>query len=163
MHFLEKDLELIIWESSNQKLNEKGLPITGKKLIQVKIGNYGIADLITYNKIHLYGLPFLDITVYELKKEKVGISTFLQAVRYCKGIKSYFDEYRPNMYFKLNIVLCAKEVDINSDYIFLTDMISSDYQGSISNLSNYSFSYEIDGIKFKREYNYDLTHKGFKL
>jgi hypothetical protein len=161
MKFLEKDLELIIWESDNEKLNEKGLPISGKKLRQFKIGNYGIADLITYEKKHLFGYPFLEITVYELKKEKVGISAFLQAVRYCKGISTYFKDNRPNIDFKLKIILCAKEVDKQSDYIFLTDLIFTDDNGYISKLENYSFDYGIDGIEFKKERGYDLIQKGF--
>jgi hypothetical protein len=31
MHFLEKDLENIIWESDNEKLRERGFFINGKK------------------------------------------------------------------------------------------------------------------------------------
>ena len=45
MTFLEKDLEQIIFETPKEKLQEKGLVIKGKLLRQIKIGNYGIADL----------------------------------------------------------------------------------------------------------------------
>lgn len=47
--FLEKTLEDIIFETSNDDLKERGLWICGNKKRQVKIGNYGIADLITCN------------------------------------------------------------------------------------------------------------------
>ena len=87
MKFLEKDLEDIIWESDNIKLRKRGLSINGIKKRQLKIGNYGIADLVTcYKSINDFNNGLI-VTVYELKKEKAGISAFLQALRYCKGIK----------------------------------------------------------------------------
>ena len=82
MKFLEKDLENIIWESDNEKLREKGLEIYGKKFRQIRIGNYGVADLITVDRRKdCFDGNFLDITVYELKKEKAGISACRTAVR----------------------------------------------------------------------------------
>ena len=50
MRFLEKDLEQIIHESGMDQLNERGLPIDGKMFRQMRIGNYGIADLITVTR-----------------------------------------------------------------------------------------------------------------
>ena len=162
MKFLKKDLEEIIWESNNEKLQEKGLWIEGIKKRQLRIGNYGIADLVTINRISEQSvLPYLDITVFELKKKKAGISAFLQAVRYCKGIKTYLEKRKPNILFRLNIVLCSKVIDTSSDYIFLTDLICSDEFKQINTLSNYSFIYGLDGIKFINEQDYDLTIKGF--
>lgn len=163
MKFLEKDLEDIICESSNEKLEEKGLSVLGIKKRQLRIGNYGIADIVTFERIsgNSYEPPYLDITVYELKKEKAGISAFLQAVRYCKGISSYLEKNKPDMFFKLNIVLCSKEIDLSSDYIFLTDLIYSEQFGRINSIYNYSFNYGIDGIKFKMESDYNISSKGF--
>jgi hypothetical protein len=166
MKFLEKNLEDIIWEASNEKLQERGLNISGKKLRQLRIGNYGIADLVTFDRDYYhteYLHPFLNITVYELKKDKAGISAFLQAIRYCRGIKSYLEKHKPHIDFSLNIVLCSKEIDTNSDYIFLCDLIRyNEYEsGLINSISNYSFDYSIDGIQFKEEKNYDLINKGF--
>lgn len=170
MNFLEKDLEQIIWESDNEKLKEKNLPISGKKFRQLRIGNYGVLDLMTVEKEDTWcyvlneRVPYLNITVYELKKEKVGISAFLQAIKYCKGIKSYISERKPNFCFKLNIVLVAKEVDLNSDFIYLTDLLDHKYSddfGVISSVENFSFSYDINGILFKQHHSYNLTNKGF--
>ena len=162
MKFLERDLEKIIWESDNVKLRKRGLNIYGKKLRQVRIGNYGIADIITlYRTIDQDGEPFLDITVYELKNENAGISAFLQALRYVKGIESYLKKYKPNLIFKLNIILCAKEIDTKSDYIYLTDFIFSEDYYSLCSVKNYSFNYSIDGINFKVERDYHLTNEGF--
>jgi len=162
MNFLEKDLEDIIWESDNEKLQQKGFFIRGKKLRQLRIGNYGIADLVTYKKVSdVFEPPYLDITVYELKKEKAGISAFLQALRYCKGISTYLDEYKPSIDYKLNIILCAKQIDVESDFIFLTDLLYSNDYSVLNTLRNFSFTYGIDGIQFKIEKGYNLSNKGF--
>jgi hypothetical protein len=50
MDFLEKDLEDIIFDSPNEELRKRGLNIWGKKKRQLNIGNYGRADIITYDK-----------------------------------------------------------------------------------------------------------------
>lgn len=169
MNFLEKELEQIIWESDNEKLWDKGFPIYGKKFRQLRIGNYGVLDLLTvsrnqYIEHHTRYITFLDITVYELKKEKVGISAFLQAIKYCKGIKTYLETRKPNLEFKLHIVLCGKSVDLNSDFIYLPELLSHDIDipnGNINSVEVYSFGFNIDGIIFKPHSGYSLTNSGF--
>lgn len=166
MKFLEKDLEDIIWESDNIKLRKRGLSITGIKKRQLKIGNYGISDLVTFSKyINEFDGEFSNgiiVTVYELKKEKAGISAFLQALRYCKGIKTYLDKRKPNINVFFKIVLVAKEIDTDSDYIFLTDFINYELEdGCLFSVENYSFKYDIDGITFKSHSEYNLIDKGF--
>lgn len=173
MKFLEKDLEDIIWESDNVKLQEKGLDIQGKKYRQLRIGKYGIADIVTiekdyspskYVKDEFKTLSRLIITVYELKKEKAGISAFLQAVRYVKGISQYIESFRgKDIEIQYNIVLCAKEIDKTSDYIYLTDLLwANESYGCLSTVKNYSFDYDLEGIKFSSESNYQLIENGFK-
>ena len=56
MKFLEKDLEQIIFESGRDSLRERGLSISGKLLRQLRIGNYGIADLVEFVRPQ-YELP----------------------------------------------------------------------------------------------------------
>lgn len=168
MKFLEKDLEEIIYEShknNKKELYEKGLPTIGKMHRQLRIGNYGIADLVTFNKCFSYyhDSNCLKITVYELKKEKAGISAFLQAVRYCKGISQYVKFRNKDICLSFEIVLCAKEIDTNSDFIFLNDFMSDSWIGVGIHLSCYSYSYGLNGIKFKLEHGYSLTNDGFKL
>lgn len=161
MEFLEKDLEKIIWESDNEKLIEKGLFISGKKYRQLKIGNYGIADLVTYKKLYENGFPYLEITVFELKKDKAGISAFLQAIRYCKGISSYLFKRKNILRFKLNIVICGRTIDSDSDYIYITDLFKCDELFLINSVTNYSYDYTIDGIEFTERFDYCLTNEGF--
>lgn len=170
MNILEKDLEEIIAKTDVSKLNEKGLLVNGKCYQQPKFGSYGIADLVyvykDYDVIDLpdksYKLePYLYIQVCELKKDKAGISAFLQAVRYCKGISRYLKKRNFNNY-KFEIVLIAPNIDIQSDYIFLTDLISSDLKGSINCVSNYSVDYGFNGISFNKEFNYNIIEENFK-
>ena len=154
MKFLEKDLEEIIYETPNEKLVEKGLNIRGNKIRQLRIGHYGISDIVTYTIFN----GDLFITVFELKKESAGISAFLQAVRYVKGIKEYLEhrEFSGNVSF--HIVLVAKKIDTKSDYIFLEQFMNESYSLS---LSNYSYEYNFDGVTFKLEEDYKLINNGF--
>src|SRR6188768_3636169 len=172
MNFLEKELEQIIWESDNMKLRQKGLEISGKKFRQLRVGNYGILDLLTVEKLYYSNFrdrrndPYLNITVYELKKEKVGISAFLQSIKYCKGIKSYLSKRKLGLKFKLNVVLCAKEVDTTGDFIYLTDLFTHEINtpnSNINSVSAYSFNFDIDGINFRSHTEYSLIREGFNL
>lgn len=157
MKFLEKDLEQIIYESSNKLLREKGLNIRGKKYRQLRIGNYGIADIISVRRYE----DCLYINIYELKKDKAGISAFLQAIRYAKGIKDYLEHRDFSHDVKFGICLIAKEIDTTSDYIYLEQFTSNSMYGVGFSLRNYSYKYDIDGIKFTPEENYSLIEKGF--
>lgn len=178
MKFLEKDLEEIIYETykeNRRKLCEKNLFIDGEMKRQLRIGNYGIADLVTierdYNCETDYDYvldeeketediilsenlePKLVVTIYELKKEKIGVSAFLQAINYAKGIKDYFDKRCFKFEVEIHIALIGKELDTSGSFCFLPSVMS--------NLRFYTYEYGIDGIIFKREHGYQLTNKGF--
>ena len=172
MEFLEKDLEQLIWEADKEKLNERGLYIPGKLKRQLRIGNYGVADLVSFEREIYYesGIdtifkyPFLRITVYELKKEKIGISAFLQAINYCKGIKTYIEKNKPNMSYSLNVVLVGKSIDNSGSFIYLEDLINQDsYKptNALNSVNFYTYKYSLEGLKFKSESAYNLTNKGF--
>ena len=165
MNFLEKDLEDIIWESENIKLQQRNLPIEGKKARQLKIGNYGVSDIITakrHYKLVPFISPYLKITIFELKKEKIGIGAFLQSLKYAKGIKTYLEEKKPDVDFTIEIVLCAKHIDLSGEFIYLTDLINPNENiGCIDNISFYTFDYLIDGINFIEHTEYNLINKGF--
>ena len=167
MTFLEKELEDIIWESNNEKLQQKGLEISGKKFRQLKLARYGIADLITIERDECFDgyctTPYLNITVYELKKDTAGVSAFFQAVRYCKAIQSYLEQRKPKLKFKLNIVLIGKEIDKSGDLIFLTDLIKSNCMSYLKSLRFYSCFYDLDGLFFKQEEGYKMSNENFKI
>lgn len=174
MKFLEKDLEQIICKTDVRKLQEKGLPLYGKLLQQVRIGTYGIADLITierpyYNemfKCHFKGT----ITVYELKKDKISVSAFFQAVRYIKGIQRYLEKRNHNVslnHFNFRIRLIGGQIDFDSSLVYLADLLPDcigDYEINTEDrmfVDFYTYDMDIDGLKFTNEYGYKLANENF--
>lgn len=173
MDFLEKNLEDIIFESDKESLQKRGLWCYGKFKRQLRIGNYGIADLVLFERTftesyHFDGIlkPFLNITIFELKKDKIGISAFLQAIGYAKGIQEYLDEYKPELEYTLNITLIGSSIDTSGTFCFIPSLFSHSRQyecnsSFISNINCYSYQYKLDGMYFKSEDDYNLTDKGF--
>lgn len=166
MNFLEKDLEQIIYEASDFDLERAGLALYGKRFRQLRIGNYGIADLITVSK-EFSDSPFnnfLKITVYELKKDKISVSALLQAIQYCKGICDYFDKRKPNIIITLDIILIGKEIDLSGSFVYLTDLFQTDsyiIDRKVTSVKFYRYEYKINGLSFIKKSGYSLTNKGF--
>lgn len=158
MKFLEKDLEDIIWESNKEKLSERGLTINGKLFRQVRIGNYGIVDLIEFikpeyneNKKHYKGR----IIIYELKKDNISVSSFFQAINYKRGIQRYLLEKNLTGKYIVSIRLIGKHIDDNSSLIYLPE--------TCSDVSLFKYEYGIEGLKFDSIYGYKLKEEGFKI
>lgn len=167
MEFLEKDLEEIIFKSKREKIVNAGLRCLtdkGKMYRQLRIGNYGVADLVTVRRyckdmLDPWEVPeYIDklvITVYELKKDAISISAFLQAVRYAKGIKSYIKDFRhKDIDVCIEIVLVGRKSKTNGDVLYLNDVLG--YKVRL-----YDYTYEVDGIKFRELNNYSLINEGF--
>ncbi len=177
MKFLEKDLEEIIFNANQMDLNERGLDFnssTNIKKRQLRIGEYGVADIVTYQK------PYFEtdynindhcnkptISVIELKKDVININTFLQAVRYLKGIMRYLEKVKKrdidNYHFK--IILIGSSITTSSDFIYLTEIINSssdaNTEGCTFDLMCYVYNYDFDGISFNYESYYKLKNEGF--
>ena len=167
MKFLEKDLEQIIWDADKEVLSERGLHLYGKLKRQVKIGNYGIADLIHFKRpISYYDKEEMRrinvenglIEVIELKNEKISVSAFMQAVKYLKGIKRYLHERDFNNYqYCYKITLIGRSLDFDSSICYLPDLICNEDLA----VDIITYSYDFNGIQFKNESGYKLTHEGF--
>lgn len=173
MNFLEKDLEEIIFTSSRKELENRGLYICSrsKLLRQKKIGNYGIADLIEVSKPYYHPVfkQFCkgSINVIELKQDKIGISAFLQALSYLKGIKSYLELRNCDGLFNYEITLIGKTIDVNSSYIYLSEFTNEYFENIIDDNSsfivkNFLYNYKIDGIHFDEVSFHSLSNEGFK-
>ena len=161
MKFLEKDLEDIIFDSIKDETDKYELVERGLVHIesvyyaakQVRIGNYGVADLITMQRAD--GL--LDIHVYELKRDMVGIESLIKCARYAKGIKSYMTTRFPRIRINVNCVLIGSKIDGNSDWIYLFDTV-------MSGVSVYTYEYGLRGLEFDlHSMNYSLITEGFNL
>ena len=178
MNFLEKDLEQIIYEADKELLAEKGLRVNGKLLRQVRIGNYGIADLVsierpyyhTHFEFHCKGT----ITIYELKKENISVSAFIQAVGYAKGIMRWMEQHPKNLEiisssnYNINIILIGKNIDKKSEFLYLADLLNVENLCDNNPLENFNltlqmftYKYDIDGIKFENHSDYSLINEGF--
>lgn len=165
MKFLEKDLEQIIWEADKEQLEERGLYLPGKLLRQFKIGNYGIADLINVGKQYNGpNNPYLQIQIIELKQDKLGVSAFLQAIRYARGVQRYLEK-RNFTNYRLSIILIGSDIDKAGSLCFLPDLIGCDTEcetNYITSLTYYTYEYKFDGMYFNEESGYKLTDEGFK-
>jgi hypothetical protein len=174
MNFLEKDLEEIIYTSGRDVLEERGLTIDGKLLRQVKIGNYGIADLIEFVRPSYDG-PDREIlcpgriTIYELKKEQIGISAFLQSLNYLQGITKFLQKKEIDGHYIIDIVLIGKNLDTSGSFCFITDLLSINSSfvdkyniyGQNGTISYYTYTYNINGLNFHLRNGYDLNNNGF--
>lgn len=180
MTFLEKDLEQIVWESDNKKLQDRGLEIEGKKFRQLRIGNYGIADIVTLSKAPLidyvgqkafYDMQIITINVMELKKDIINIETFLQAARYIRGIQRYMErkELFDGHPIQFVVTLVGRVIDQDSGFEYLPDIICGTIDDDVMTghydrplqLKIYTYSYDLDGITFEQERGYRLTKEGF--
>lgn len=170
MEFLEKDLEDIIYNallSTNgaSKLNKKGLesfyqkPYVLKR--QLKIGNYGVCDLITLDRRVVHKNEVIEngtLTLYELKKGEINNSTLIQSLRYIRGIINYLSKRNSLKGYNINIVLIGRSINMG-DWIYSSLL----YGTSKIQVETYKYSYGLDGLEF--DYvnlcNYKLTHEGF--
>lgn len=176
MKFLEKDLEDILWENlqtdeGTDILCDRGLATQTpyKSYRQFRIGNYGIADLITYDRAKYFktgkytGMiaEIPRVTIYELKKEELTANSFLQASRYAIGILRYL-EYRKKDYdpITIDIILIGKGVDKNSrDLKYLQPLTNDLYT---LHVYVYNYRYGMDGISFELQESFKLKDEGFK-
>lgn len=160
MNFLEKNLEDIIYENAiteegRRKLKERGLPIKGMVFRQLYLGNYGRLDLLTiHNESYINFPDALIFDVYELKQGVINIDTLLQAGRYAKGIKRIiatngYDLHSRESIFRIHLI--GSEVDLNGDFALLFDCLC--------NVNLYTYSYNIDGIYFKKQYGFYRTNE----
>lgn len=159
MEFLERDLEDIIFnalmsEEGYDMLSDRGLDIcyssdhfTCKR--QLKIGNYGIADLVTLSRF-TGGRVFIE--VIELKRGEINMDTYIQANRYLTGIKRYIKQFNPKLMPIYSTTLIGRFVNMG-DWVYL---INDD-----ENLKVLTYKYDIDGITFDIHRDYGLKDEGF--
>ncbi len=147
MDFLEKDLEQIVWETHDDILQRKGLLVFGKRKRQLKIGNYGRADLVTFWRIG----DTIHFTVFELKKDQVNIQTLLQSMQYVRGIDTYLQ--MRGFKTRHHITLIGKSIDTNSPFCYFPNIFAD--------ISIYTYKMDINGLSFIKAFDYNLKYKGF--
>jgi hypothetical protein len=169
MDFYESDLEDIIHGCLKTRdgvysLAEKGLdvdlPIATHR--QLKIGAYGVSDIVTISKNNeedftgnLY--PYVDVTIYELKRGVLNLDSLIQLFGYIKGVNHYCKE-RGFDSSKYNIkgVLVGRTLNTES-WVYLMDYIDC-------TVDVYTYDYTIDGMRFNLEtFGYKLSDPKFKI
>lgn len=139
MNFLERDLENIIYQTSNILLNKRGLDIYGFKKRQVNIGAYGIADLVTYHSDINIDL-FLNVKVWELKRSVIDMDSLNQGLKYVAGVKRYLKKHC-SFDCKVSLVLVGK--NFGNDSLCFLPYLTKDVE-------LYTYDYNFDGIKFEK-------------
>lgn len=78
---------------------------------QVKIGNYGIIDLLilSFNTSTDTPKPTLEITIVELKKGEIDFNAFGQVCRYKRGMERLLEEHNMTRNVDLNAVLVGRK------------------------------------------------------
>lgn len=171
MNFLEKDLEDIVFEATFDQLHERGLFVKGKKFRQLRIGNYGIADMVTLERPYFHsGIETIFkgcITIYEFKKDEINLGTFNQIIRYAKGVKQYLEKREMQNLYNIELVTIGKSICKNSNFCYITDLFNNDlcevslYNQSLISFSSYLYNYNIDGLSFEQISDLQLKNEGF--
>lgn len=169
MDFLEKDLEEIIYLSDKNILSDRGLNLHGKLKRQLRIGNYGVLDLLEITRPYCCNNKCYKgiINLIELKKDKIGVSTFFQALNYIKGIKRFLDIRNQEYLFNYQITLIGRQIDLNSSFCYLGDIFNQNIEMtdiddySKINVELYKYNFDVEGIKFNEIINYKLINEGF--
>jgi len=162
MNFLEKDLEEVIFTADKFVLDCRGLPTHGRMVRQLNLGRYGKLDLLTVSRNISLFEKYLTFTIYELKKDVIGISAFLQAISYAKGIQEFMETKKPKTAFNIEICLIGKTLDKTGSFCYLPDLLSYSepfhVQGQITNVTFYTYHFDIDGFSFKNENGYYISN-----
>lgn len=174
MTFLEKDLESIIYDATFDQLLDKGLWLRGKKYRQLKVGNYGITDIVSiqrpYYHPHYEKVLKGTITILELKKDKIGLHTFDQLIRYAIGVKYYLEQRNLLTHYNLSLVAIGKELDLSSSFCYMPDLFNQDISEvfmdgnePIITFSALKYQYDFNGINFEDIQGYALKNNGFSI
>jgi hypothetical protein len=161
MHFLEKDLETIIFENYEACFN-RGLQITDigagdylnqLKFRQLQLGPYGIADLVNV-RYDARGFE-CTIQVIECKRNEINTATYGQAKRYFAAIKNVLKHFLPESHAETEwieeLVLIGRTFDHSNDFAYIYNADNA--------CQAFTYSYEVDGIWFKqidRDWQRDL-------
>lgn len=162
MNILEKHLEDLIYDNIKDGnvdlLSRRGLYFLKKYKAykrQLELGDYGRADLVgfdynPYSEYYRNCSKILDVGVIEIKKDEININTFLQAIRYCKGIQKYLEHRFPTIQPEFKIFLIGTTISV-TDFCYVTDFVS--------NLSIYTTKIHLEhGIHFHEECEYSVSN-----
>lgn len=161
MNFLEKDLETIIYEAtqnpdSRKELEARGFPVDGHFQRQFNLGDYGVADLVEF---YMYNNPDnyayrrqAYITIWELKKDDINMESFNQALSYLRGIQIVCEKlfHNVDIEIKYKIALLGKNIDTRGSFCYLPDFCED--------VSLWTYSYGLNGLQIHNRSGYKITN-----
>lgn len=166
MNILEQEIEQVIFDAidnyDHDELRKRGLPIFSEFTYerQLDLGSYGRADLVGFHVSKSYAWhkekrrDFV-VQIIELKKDKIDLSTLLQALRYGKGLLHKFNHENIKYNIEFRFVLVGKSIDTSTEFVYLTDLVFG--------VSYYTYQLSLkEGITFKKQYGYQLPQPSFK-
>jgi len=119
---------------------------------QFKCGNYGFADIVTFNLVEFPGGKSLEIYIYELKNESFNSKFFSQVARYYTYFKNLAEERYPN--YEISVypsLVCYDNKLSDDDYILnIDDHAIPVHKYSINPEDGFSI-FEASGCKLKDE------------
>lgn len=144
MEFKEQTLEDIIWENVQKPdgrvlLKERGLDVSGAFYRQLDLGVYGRADLVSVD----YNIKNkkVIITIYELKKKKIGDEALMQACRYLTALERHgFDNDACDYNIEYRIRLIGDSIQRGDDFVYLYNALPF--------VDIFTYNYKINGIFF---------------
>lgn len=164
MKFLEKDLEEIIFISSNYELCIRGLNLYKNKIRQLKLGAYGVCDILAWQRCNdnYYG-NIIQIQIIELKQNEINLYTLSQVLRYARAIQRYLEFRNSKITYQIDIVLIGKTINCSDSTMYLPSLFNSNEEkfNSINSISIIGYTYEIDGLHFYDLNELHLSNEGF--
>ena len=149
MNILEKEIEDLLFyaltELSDDEVKARRVPkldfMEYKR--QVDLKEYGIADVIGYCIDEAERECMFQ--VFELKKEKIGVETLLQAVRYARALQLLYDGYT----VRIELVLVGKSINKVSDFCYIASVFRT------VTLLTYHIDV-LNGLSFEKHYGFSL-------
>ncbi len=142
---LEKQLKDIIWETDNDKLNQRGLFISGEKRQSQNFKDFGKADFVTKDN----DLWNPRLTIYEFLDGNISVSSVLKCLTILKGMRKFHDDCLiKNDSFLYSITIVGRSIPEESALLFFPYFFNNGEK--IYEINFYTYSFDINGIRFNK-------------
>lgn len=154
MEISEKQLEDMICLKNTDQLAIRGLDVFNHDhlLRQFNLGSYGIVDLVGITVNNNSGPLEVSITIYELKKDEIGMSALGQLCRYKRAFENVLLEWE--MEGDISIVLIGSKIEHSSNFVFAASFVD--------NLFIYTYDVSIEGLYFSEHNAKDFVPGSIK-
>jgi len=168
INLLEIDLEDLVEKLLEDEPETLSL-LPGILMRQFVLKGYGKIDLLHLSFHKEYDWTgkktvlnnYLEITVIELKRDKLSYNEVGQLARYMKGIKNYYDGLKEvltkGFCIRVKGILIGKTIDAQSDFVYMMN-----YMGNDIDLYTYELNYKT-GLEFEYKSFMDYFNPGQEI